>query len=106
MRCQPAHKSLEIDACWGAWSLDSVRKGLGLDRLSVGSGATPSSGPSLEAGRYIGNGVYVGAKQGTTGGAGTQATVQIDITKGLKLQTDVGAGTGGNQVGVTYQFEY
>ena len=49
--------------------LDSVRKGLGLDRLSVGAGATPSSGPTLEAGRYVGNGVYVGAKQGTTGGA-------------------------------------
>ena len=85
--------------------LDKVRKGLGLDRLSVGAGATPNSGPSLEAGRYVGNGVYIGAKQGTTGGQ-TQATVQIDITKGLKLETDVGSGTGGNQVGITYQFEY
>ena len=85
--------------------LDKVRKGLGLDRLSVGAGATPGSGPSLEAGRYVGNGVYIGAKQGTTGGQ-TQATVQIDITKGLKLESDVGTGTGGNQVRVTYQFEY
>ena len=84
--------------------LESVRKGLGLDRLSVGQGATGSA-PSIEAGRYVGNGVYVGAKQGTTGGQ-TQATVQIDITKGLKLQTDVGTGTGGNSVGLTYQFEY
>ncbi len=84
--------------------LESVRKGLGLDRLSVGQGATGNA-PSIEAGRYVGNGVYVGAKQGTTGGQ-TQATVQIDITKGLKLQTDVGTGTGGNSVGLTYQFEY
>ncbi|MGI4951893.1 MAG: translocation/assembly module TamB domain-containing protein, partial [Janthinobacterium lividum] len=89
--------------------LDKVRKGLGLDRLSVGSssnaGSSSSTAPSIEAGRYVGNGVYVGAKQGTTGGQ-TQATVQIDITKGLKVETDVGSGQGGNQVGLTYQFEY
>ncbi|MGI4952246.1 MAG: translocation/assembly module TamB domain-containing protein, partial [Janthinobacterium lividum] len=94
--------------------LESVRKGLGLDRLSVGSGSGTGSGtssssagstPTIEAGRYVANGVYVGAKQGTSG-AQTQATVQIDITKGLKVETDVGSGTGGNQVGLTYQFEY
>jgi len=59
----------------------------------------------VEAGRYVGNGVYVGAKQGTTGGQ-TGATVQIDITKGLKVETDVGTGSGANSVGLTYQFEY
>jgi len=92
--------------------LEKVRKGLGLDRLSVGGGggtggggSGAGSGPSVEAGRYVGNGVYVGAKQGTTGSQ-TQATVQIDITKGLKVETDVGTGQGGNQVGLTYQFEY
>ena len=86
--------------------LERVRTGLGLDRLSVGGG-TNGSGPTVEAGRYVANGVYVGAKQGTGGaGSGTGATVQIDITKGLKLETDVGTGTGGNQVGLTYQFEY
>jgi translocation and assembly module TamB len=91
--------------------LDSVRKGLGLDRLAVGSTTTTSSSgattstPTIEAGRYVANGVYVGAKQGTSGNE-TQATVQIDLTKGLKLETDVGSGTGGNQVGLTYQFEY
>lgn len=84
--------------------LDSIRSGLGLDRLSVGGGSTGSS-PTLEAGRYVAQGVYVGAKQGTSG-ADTQAQVQVDITKGLKLETDVGAGKGGNSVGLTYQFEY
>jgi len=88
----------------GANPLESVRKGLGLDRLSVGGGASGSA-PSVEAGRYVRNGVYVGAKQGTTGSQ-TQATVQIDIAKGLKAQTDVGTGQGGNSVGLSYQFEY
>ena len=89
--------------------LETVRKGLGLDRLSVGGGTAGGSGGSsaatIEAGKYVANGVYVGAKQGTTG-AQTQAEVQIDIYKGLKAETDVGTGSGGNSVGLTYQFEY
>ena len=89
----------------GSNPLESVRRGLGLDRLSLGAGTASNSAPTVEAGRYVANGVYVGAKQGTTG-AGTQATVQIDIAKGLKVETDVGSGQGGNQVGLTYQFEY
>ena len=96
--------------------LGAVRKGLGLDRLSVGGG-TNGSAPSIEAGRYVAPGVYVGAKQGVTG-TDTQATVQIDLLKGLKLQADVGTGStsatgdaartgsGGSGVGLTYQFEY
>ena len=88
--------------------LERVRKGLGLDRLSVGGGGNAgggTSGATIEAGKYIANGVYVGAKQGTSG-AQTQATVQIDLYKGLKVETDVGTGAGGNSVGLTYQFEY
>jgi len=93
----------------GSDPLNAIRTGLGLDRLSVGTTSTTTNGtttstPTLEGGRYVANGVYVGAKQGTNGDTG--ATVQIDITKGLKLQTDVGTGQGGNQVGVVYQFEY
>ncbi|MFM8331907.1 MAG: translocation/assembly module TamB domain-containing protein [Candidatus Methylumidiphilus sp.] len=86
--------------------IDSIRKTLGLDRLSVGA--------TLEAGRYVAPGVYVGAKQGVTGG-NTQATVQIDLLKGLKLEGAVGTGgasnnnggnAGANSVGIIYQYEY
>jgi len=61
----------------------------------------------VEAGRYVAPGVYVGAKQGVTGaGQETGATVQIDLTKHLKLQTGVGSGPGANNIGLTYQFQY
>jgi translocation and assembly module TamB len=98
--------------------LGTVRQGLGLDELSIGNGmgnatgATPAAGttasknenaPTLQAGRYVAPGVYVGAAQSTTGN-GTAAQVQIDIAKGLKLQTQVGGNSDG--VGVTYQFNY
>ncbi|HEX4191621.1 MAG TPA: translocation/assembly module TamB domain-containing protein, partial [Stellaceae bacterium] len=97
--------------------LAGVRKGLGLDRLSVGAASGTSPGATVEAGKYVANGVYVGTKQGTSGG--TQAQVQIDLTKHLKLETQLGTGgqpaTGsavtpdndpGSSVGLTYQFEY
>jgi translocation and assembly module TamB len=92
--------------------LDKVRQGLGLDRLAVRNGANGS--PALEAGRYIAPRVYLGARQNASGG--TQATVQFDITRGLKLEATAGSGSGsatgaagssnGSSVGVTYQFEY
>jgi translocation and assembly module TamB len=93
--------------------LGDIRKSLGLDRLSVGS--SPNGSPTLQAGRYVARGVYVGAQQSATGN-GTQAVVQIDLAKGLRLQTTAGTGSttatgaasGGDSasVGITYQFEY
>ncbi len=93
--------------------LASLRNTLGLDRLTVGSGSTGS--PTLEAGRYLAPGVYIGAQQSATGN-GTQASVQIDLAKGLKLETTAGTGsssaTGSSSsgdaasVGLKYQFEY
>jgi translocation and assembly module TamB len=91
----------------GSNPLDSVRNALGLDQLSLsGSGSGP---PSIEAGRYVAPGVYVGATQATNG-QGTQATVQVNLYKGLKLQTSTGTSGGGagdsSSVGLTYQFNY
>jgi translocation and assembly module TamB len=93
--------------------LDKIRTSLGLDRLSVGSDS--SGNPTLQAGRYIARGVYLGAQQSASG-TGTQATIQVDIAKGLKLQTTAGSGTStatgstssadAASVGLTYQFEY
>ncbi len=93
--------------------LEKLRTTFGLDRLTVGSSTTGS--PTLEAGRYLAKGVYLGAKQAASG-SGTQATVQIDLAKGLKLETTAGSGTtsatgstssaDAASIGLTYQFEY
>ncbi|HWA79415.1 MAG TPA: translocation/assembly module TamB domain-containing protein, partial [Acetobacteraceae bacterium] len=92
--------------------LAALRGGLGLDQLSVGSSANGS--PTLQAGRYLAPGVYVGANQPASGG-GSQAEVQINLTKQLQLNATVGAGpanatgatpTSGTSVGITYQFQY
>ena len=97
--------------------LEAVRAGLGLDRLSVsgGSGSGQSSGATVEAGRSLAPGVYLGAKQNATG-TGTKGTVEIDLGRGVRLQAGVGssgtssatgaAGNMGTDVGVTWQFDY
>jgi translocation and assembly module TamB len=86
--------------------LEAVRKTLGLDRLSVGA--------NVEAGRYVAPGVYIGTKQAITGG-GTQATAQIELMRGLKLEGAVGTGSpttggsgssGASSVGVIFEHEY
>ncbi|MBU6449845.1 MAG: translocation/assembly module TamB domain-containing protein [Rhodospirillales bacterium] len=90
----------------GANPLDSVRNALGLDQLSLGSSATGA--PSVQAGRYIAPGVYVGASQAASG-QGTAANVEINLYKGLKLQTSTGTNSTGqnsSSVGLTYQFNY
>ena len=98
--------------------LSAARNALGLDTLSVGSGSGNGSntGASIEGGKYVTRNVYVGARQATSGG-GSQAVVQIDLTKRLKAFTTVGTGgtvTGattpendpGSSVGLKYQFRY
>jgi translocation and assembly module TamB len=62
----------------GSDPLAAVRNSLGFDRFSV-SGASGGAGATVEAGKYVANGVFLGAKQGTSGG--TQAKVQIDLTR-------------------------
>ncbi|PKU22154.1 translocation/assembly module TamB domain-containing protein [Telmatospirillum siberiense] len=95
--------------------LSAIRRGLGLDRLSTG-GESGGSGASLQAGKYVAEGVYVGAQQGISDG--TRAQVQIDLTEHLKLETTIGTGGSartsetttqndpGSSVGLTYRFEY
>ena len=101
----------------GGDPLGAVRKGLGLDRLSVGGGGGgTSTGATVEAGRYVARGVYIGAKQATSGG-GTAAEVQVDLTKHLKANAQLATGGGsvqgatpdndpGSTIGLSYQFEY
>ncbi|HYM27826.1 MAG TPA: translocation/assembly module TamB domain-containing protein, partial [Steroidobacteraceae bacterium] len=101
--------------------LARLQKSLGLDRLSVGSGAPPpgaagqNSGTSVEAGRYVSERVFIGLKRSTTGFS--QAEADVDLSKHLKLRTQLGNGTAttqgttpendpGSSVGLVYQFEY
>lgn len=102
----------------GAASFDPLgkaRQRLGLDVLTVNE--NPGQAASIEAGRVIARGVYVGARQSTSG-AGSQAVIRLDLAPGLRLEGDIGqpppptasptpgAPPTGNQLRMTYEFEY
>ncbi len=106
-----------------SWNpLTWIKKGLGLNTLSVGGAARPgatgtgqTAGASVTAGKYISNRVYVAATQTTLGTS--QVRVDINLTRHVKLQTRLGNGTAtaqgttpendpGSSIGLTYQIEY
>jgi translocation and assembly module TamB len=85
--------------------LGRLRQGLGLDQLRLGSsGASGSSPVSVEAGRYVAPGVYVGAKQGA-GGNSSRGVVEIDVWDNTKIEGDIGADSRG-RVGVKMEWDY
>jgi translocation and assembly module TamB len=87
----------------GAGTLDKFRKTLGLDRLDIQSGEG-TTGPSLSAGRYVTRNVFIGAKQGTDTKS-SAATVEIELTPNLKLETDVGADAN-SKAGINWEWNY
>ncbi|MBX5454827.1 MAG: translocation/assembly module TamB domain-containing protein, partial [Acidobacteriia bacterium] len=99
--------------------MNDIRRKLGLDRLSIGTRGVPTGAtagtasatqgalaPTLQAGRYVAPGVYVGAQQSVSGGNYSTVQVQIDLSKRLKLQAGAGSGPGANALGLIYQWNY
>jgi translocation and assembly module TamB len=91
-----------------------LRDGLGLDRLAVGSeservsgGTTEEerSGPTLEAGRYVADGVYVGVRQGTEAGT-SRVGVRVDLTPRMRLEAETGDREAGNRVGLSWEWQW
>jgi translocation and assembly module TamB len=95
----------------GGGILDRLRKAIGLDRLGVASdpnavaaGSSSVSGSSLELGRYVAPGIYLGAKQGAQTNSST-AVVEIELTPNVKVQSEVGADAR-SKVGVSVEWDY
>jgi translocation and assembly module TamB len=99
----------------GGGILGRLQEGLGLDRLAVGSeteratrsgtGEGERTGPTLEAGRYVADGVYVGVKQGTEPGT-SRVGVRVDLTPRLRLEAETGDREAGNRVGLSVEWQW
>ena len=81
----------------GGGVLDTMRRALGVDVLSVGEGG-------VEVGSYVRDGVYVGVSQGLDAGSG-EVNVEVELTDEISLESDVGT-TGDTRVGVTWGRDY
>lgn len=86
----------------GVGMLDAVRGATGLDHLSVDAG-DGKSGPSLSAGRYVTDRVYVGVTQGSNAGS-SAARVEIEVTDNIKLETELG--TEDSKAGINWEWDY
>jgi translocation and assembly module TamB len=81
---------------------DSLRRGLGVDSLDITTGT--GGGIGVGVGRYITDNVRVGVRAGARP-EDSGVTVDIDVTKRLRIQGGVGAG-GDTSLGVGAEWEY
>lgn len=91
----------------GEGLLGRIRRALALDRLAVGSErqGEAEAAATLEGGRYVADGVFVGVTQGAQGGP-PRVGVQIDLLPRLRLEGRTGGAEGGGRLGLTYEVEY
>lgn len=93
--------------------MERIRRNLALDRLSVGSDQRESNGRQangggalLEGGRYVAEGVYVGVRQGTSGGP-PRIGVQVDILPRVRIEAETGGNSAaGDRIGLSFEREY
>ena len=92
--------------------LDRMRQAVGLDRLSIGSDSENAGSrtarrdrdnATLEAGRYVADGVYVGVKQGTEGGS--RVGVRVDLTPRMRLEAETGDREG-SRLGLNWEWQW
>ncbi|MEW6256348.1 MAG: translocation/assembly module TamB domain-containing protein [Pseudomonadota bacterium] len=87
----------------GQGSLGALRRSLGLDSLDVGLNAAGTGG-QVGLGRRLNDNISLGVRQGTTSNS-TQATIDIDLGRNIRLQGATGA-DGGTSVGIGAQWDY
>jgi translocation and assembly module TamB len=102
----------------GPGVLDRLRGRLGLDRLMFGSapsgmassslnpaaGGTATSGTAISGGKYVTEGVYVGATKGLTPQS-SKVIVEIEVRPRVTVQGDFSQ-SGGSGIGLNYKYDY
>lgn len=93
--------------------MSNVRNMVGLDQLTIDSGATTSSGASkgvlgdatLSGGKYVASGVFVGVRKGLAA-SDSQGEVQVTVSPHVTVDGIVGAGSSSSSLGLTYRRDY
>jgi translocation and assembly module TamB len=83
--------------------MDRVRQALGVDVLNVETGED-GTGPSLKAGKYITEDVFLSVRQGTEPGS-QKVGVEVEVLPNLSVESDI-SGDASSNVGVNWKFNY
>jgi len=84
-----------------------MRSLLGVDRLSIRGGddsGKSDSGPTVSAGKYVSEGVYVGVEQELTD-AKQDVVVEVDITPNFSVESRAGTRSGAG-LGFNWKYDY
>ncbi|MDH3703292.1 MAG: translocation/assembly module TamB domain-containing protein [Alphaproteobacteria bacterium] len=89
----------------GAGFLDFARKTLGVDVLRIDTATTAKGDqPSVGAGKYLTEEVYLGVKQGATPESGSVG-VQVEVMPNITVESEVRR-SGTSDVGVKFKLDY
>lgn len=99
---QLAQAVAQLSGGTGTDAFEKLRRSLGVDSLDITVGA--GGGPAVGVSRYISDNVRVGVKAGARPEE-NGVTVDIDLTRSLKVQGAVDA-EGGTSVGLGFEREY
>lgn len=81
-----------------------MRKALNVDTLGVSMGDDSGAGPTLSAGKYVTDGVYVSVQQGTTPNSSSVKS-EIELTPNIRLETEI-SNAGDSKAGVQWVWDY
>jgi translocation and assembly module TamB len=87
--------------------MGKTRQLLGVDRLNISGGNgddDQDSGPSVEAGKYVSDNVYVGVEQDLTD-AKQDVVVEVDITPNFSVKSKAGTKSGAG-LGFSWKYDY
>jgi translocation and assembly module TamB len=87
----------------GPGILERARAAIGVDVLRV-DGGDGSSGPSVEAGRYLTKDVYVGVEQGADPQSSGVA-VELELNDNISIESKLKQ-SGGSNIGVMFEWDY
>lgn len=99
---QLAQTVAQLSGGTGSDAFEALRRSLGVDGLDINFGA--SGDPTVGVSRYISDNVRVGVRAGARP-EDSGVTVDVDLTRRLKVQGAVEAG-GGTSVGLGFEMEY
>lgn len=86
----------------GGGIMDRIQETLSLDVLRIDSGA--SGATTVQAGKYIQEGIYVGLEQGALA-SDSAVKVEIELTPQISVETSIGQNATGD-VGVNWKWDY